>query len=131
VYTYVYPKKPLSPFAIAGITVGGTILVTFICICLVCRKSKRRERSKPPQLYSAYPAYGVELQNRRTSLADGEVLPQYEPAVQAEELASPVSAISAGAARPPGYEDALREGESVSGGRAEGEAEDMGLLGRW
>jgi hypothetical protein len=78
-----------------------------------------------------YPAYGVELQDRRPSLTDGEVLPQYEPAVQGEELASPVSAISDGNTRPPGYEDALREGESVNGGRAEGETEDMGLLGRW
>jgi hypothetical protein len=71
------------------------------------------------------------LQDRRPSLADGEVLPQYEPAVQGEELASPVSAVNAGNARPPRYEDALIEGESVSGGRAEGEAEDVGLLGRW
>jgi hypothetical protein len=87
--------------------------------------------TSPPRAYPAYPAYGVELQDRRTSLADGEVLPQYEPAVEAEELASPVSATSAETARPPRYEDALREGQSVSGGRAEEVAEDMGLLGRW
>jgi len=90
-----------------------------------------RERRKPPQLYPAYPGYGVELQDRRTSLADGEVLPQYEPAVQGEDLTSPVGAISAENARPPGYEDVLRDGESDSGGRAEGEEEDLGLLGRW
>jgi hypothetical protein len=103
--------------------------MTFLCICLVYRKNKKRKRNKPPYAYPAYPAYGVELQDRRGDVADEEVLPQYEPAVEAEELASPVSATSAGTARLPGYEDALHEGQSVSGGGAE--EEDMGLLGRW